>query len=122
TTSTEKHKSISRFKKHFGTILEKQINLLGCQNHIKRLISILREKRDKFDNIFTEYEKFSCSIGVEIKVPRIVLKQTKRANYFTEDPKEYYKLSLFLPCVDSLISSLSIRFSEENSSIFNLFH
>ncbi|XP_071577285.1 52 kDa repressor of the inhibitor of the protein kinase-like [Temnothorax nylanderi] len=169
---SKKHKSIDLFKKHFGTILEKlleisegstsgkqkanclycvatspifllclfiiskyseilgpisvllqnkQINLLECQNHIKRLISILHKERNEFNSIFIECEKFSRSIGVEIKIPRIVSRQTKRANYSIEDPKEYYKLSLFLPYIDSLISSLSIRFSEENSSIFNLF-
>lgn len=110
---TEKHKSIRLFKKHFGTILEKlleisegstngkqkanclycaatspifllclfiiskyseilepisvllqnkQINLLECQNHIKRLISILHEERDEFDSIFTECEKFGCLV------------------------------------------------------------
>lgn len=48
-------------------------------------------------------------------------KQSKRANYSTEDSKEYYKLSLFLPYIDSFISSLNIRFSKENSSIFNPF-
>ncbi|CAL1681229.1 unnamed protein product [Lasius platythorax] len=37
------------------------------------------------------------------------------------NPKEYFKLSLFLPYIDSLVSSLTIRFSEENKCIFNLF-
>jgi len=116
---------ISKYSEILGPISaqlqNKQINLLECQNHIKRLISILYKERNEFDSIFTECEKFSCSIDVELKIPRIVSKQSKRANYSTEDPKEYYKLSLFLPYIDSLISFLNIRFSEENSSIFNLF-
>lgn len=97
-----------------------QLNLLDCQNHIRRLISVLEDERDKFGNIFTEYESFSRSIGTDIIIPRIVSKQTKRANY-TNIPKEYFKLSLFLPYIDSLINSLTIRLSEENKCIFNLF-
>lgn len=53
-------------------------------------------------------------------MPRTVARQTKRANYPT-DPKEYYKLSLFLPYIDSIINSLNIRFSEKNTNIFNYF-
>lgn len=99
----------------------KQINLLDCQDHIKRLISVLQNERDQFGNIFTECESFSRSIGIDITIPRIVSKQIKRANYTTDDPEEYFKLSLFLPYIDSLVSSLTIIFSEENKCIFNLF-
>lgn len=99
----------------------KQINLLDCQNHIRRLISVLQDERDQFGNIYTECENFSQSIGIDITIPRIVSKQSKRANYTTDDAEEYFKFSLFLPYIDSLISSLTIRFSEENKCIFNLF-
>lgn len=97
------------------------INLLECQNHIKRLISIFNEEREKFDDIFLECENFSEAIDVELQIPRLAGKQTKRANYPTSDPKQYYKQSIFLPYIDSLISSLNIRFSEENTAIFNYF-
>jgi len=99
----------------------KQINLIECQNHIKTLIALLNDEREKFDRIFTECQDFCNNIGVEISIPRIAGRQTKRANYETRDPKEYYKLSIFLPYIDSLISSLNVRFSEENTTIFNLF-
>lgn len=36
----------------------KQINLLDCQDHVRRLISVLQDERDQFD-IFTECESFS---------------------------------------------------------------
>jgi len=73
----------------------KQFNLLECQKNIKTLISLLQDEREKFDEIFTECQNFSGEIGVEISVPRIVQRQSKRANYLISDPKEYYKLSLF---------------------------
>jgi len=89
--------------------------------YIKQLISLLDDERNEFDHIFIECQKFSCTIGVEIEIQRTIAKQTKRTNYPTKDPKEYYKLSLSLPYIDSLISYLNIRFSEENTSIFNYF-
>lgn len=97
----------------------KQINLLECQNQIKHLISILHKERNEFDSIFTECEKFGCSICIEIKIPRIVSKSTKKANYATEDPKEYYKLSLFLPYIDSLICRNRSPTIRRSSSLFN---
>ena len=39
-------------------------------------------------------QKFSA-IGIEIQIPQIVVKQIKRVNYSTENPKEYYKLAYF---------------------------
>jgi hypothetical protein len=99
----------------------KQVNLSDCHNHIKILTSTLNDERNKFDPIFAECRNFSQTIGIDIVIPRTAARQTKRANYSSSDPKEYYKLSLFLPYIDSLISSLNIRFSEENTHIFNLF-
>ncbi|XP_070158028.1 zinc finger MYM-type protein 1-like [Polyergus mexicanus] len=135
---TEKHKTIGLFKRHLKVILEQLHEILeettsGKQKafclysaatkpgHIKRLIFVLQDERDQFGNIFTECESFSRSIGIDITIPRIVSKQIKRVNYTTEDPEEYFKLSLFLPYIHSLVSSLTIRFSEENKCIFNIF-
>lgn len=47
---------------------KKEINLLECQNHIKHLISVFQDDRDRnsFDFIFDECQKFCNEIGVEI--------------------------------------------------------
>lgn len=98
-----------------------QINLIDCQKNIKTLISLLNDEREEFDSIFKECEDFCHTIDVEINIPRTTARQGHRSNYPTKDPKEYYKLSLFLPYIDSLISSLNIRFSDENTNIFKYF-
>lgn len=99
----------------------KQINLLECQNHIRRLISIFHEEREKFSELYQNAYRFCEDYGIDLSIPRIVGRQSQRANYPTTDPEEYYKLSIFLPYIDSIVSSLQIRFSEENTRVFNLF-
>jgi hypothetical protein len=60
-------------------------------------------------------------INVELSIPRHAKKQTLRANHPNDSINEYYKRSIFIPYVDSLISSLHSRFSDEHKETFSLF-
>jgi len=59
-------------------------------------------------------------IGAEIKIPRITSKQKNRSNYETDSVEHYYRLSIFILYLDSLISSLSRRFSSTNKIVFSI--
>ncbi|CAI6363381.1 unnamed protein product [Macrosiphum euphorbiae] len=59
-------------------------------------------------------------IGAEIKIPRITSEQKNRINYETDSAEHYYRLSIFIPYLDSLISSLSQRFSSINTIAFSI--
>ena len=48
--------------------------------------------------------------GEEIAVPRMVVRQTCRDNTPAGDATEHYRLSLFLPFLDFLVSDLETRF------------
>ena len=54
-----------------------------------------------FTQIFQEASKFSkMYFDTEIKIPRITNKQNYRNNYSSNSPEVYYKISVFLPCLD----------------------
>ena len=53
-------------------------------------------------------------------LPRQCSKQRNRSNFCNTAMEEYYRLSIFIPYLDSLISSLQIRFSPENRFTFSL--
>jgi len=58
--------------------------------------------------------------GAEIKIPRITSKQKNISNYETDSAEPYYRLSTFIPYLDSLISFLSRRFSSTNKKAFSI--
>nr|CAI5823198.1 unnamed protein product [Callosobruchus analis] len=59
-------------------------------------------------------------LNIEISVPRLAHKQTHRSNPPSDNDNEYWRRSLIIPYIDSLISSLNIRFSQENTPAFAL--
>ncbi|KAF0726369.1 protein FAM200B-like [Aphis craccivora] len=45
---------------------------------------------------------------------------TKRANPPTENPEDYFRIVLFIPFLDDLITDFEYRFDEKSVSVFNL--
>ncbi|KAF2905251.1 hypothetical protein ILUMI_00925, partial [Ignelater luminosus] len=59
--------------------------------------------------------------NTEIKTPCLANSQKNWSNLPNDLPESYYRRSVFLPYLDSLISSLNEKFSEENESAYLLF-
>lgn len=101
------------------------IDQYAVHGHVSSLINIFKGHRNnadsEFHNLMTKVKEVAEQIGVEIKVPRTTSKQVYRANHSSVNPEDYYRQSLFIPYLDSLISSLSDRFSDTNKSSFSLF-
>ncbi|KAF0755562.1 zinc finger MYM-type protein 1-like, partial [Aphis craccivora] len=102
----------------------KSVDLYSVQNHIQDLLTIFNNNREQsdivFNNIFNNSVFVAEKIGVEIKIPRTTCKQKNRSNYETNSAEHYYRLSIFIPYLDSLISSLSRRFSSTNKIAFSI--
>jgi hypothetical protein len=60
-----------------------------------------------------DIKQYADDVGIEFVVPRITSKQTLRSNYPTNNPIDYYRMSVFLPYLDSLISSLTLQFQKK---------
>ncbi|XP_050065772.1 zinc finger MYM-type protein 1-like [Aphis gossypii] len=60
-------------------------------------------------------------LDIDVKVPRLSKKQTNRANHPAKTTEEYYRVSVYIPLLDSVIEDLKLRFlSKENKLLLNL--
>uniref|UniRef100_A0A2S2PJW3 Uncharacterized protein n=1 Tax=Schizaphis graminum TaxID=13262 RepID=A0A2S2PJW3_SCHGA len=81
----------------------------------------LRNQSDRhFNNIFETIKKTTNDLDIEIKIPRLSNKQKNRSNHNVTTPEQYYRVSLFLPYLDSLINSLESRFTQSNEISFKI--
>ncbi|KAL5239215.1 hypothetical protein ACI65C_006625 [Semiaphis heraclei] len=65
-------------------------------------------------------QAISSKFNVEPSIPRIVGIQRHRHNYSTNSPDAYYRISLFIPYLDELNSSLVNRFSKHKKTLVSL--
>ncbi|XP_050515812.1 uncharacterized protein LOC126890699 [Diabrotica virgifera virgifera] len=100
------------------------VNLLSVKKHIGKLLEIFQNDRNHCEVIFSEIFKAvvesSKDLNIEIVIPRLVGRQTHRANVNGKSAEEYFRISIFNPYLDSLISSLKSRFSEDSNIAFSL--
>ncbi|XP_050541762.1 zinc finger MYM-type protein 1-like isoform X2 [Daktulosphaira vitifoliae] len=103
---------------------KKCLDLHEAANIMKDTLSILSECRKNVSTDFKEIYKLSEDLAkkqnIDLKIPRYSIKQTKRANYSTNNTEEYYKLTVFIPLLDNVINDLKSRFSHKTLSCFNL--
>ncbi|XP_049800008.1 uncharacterized protein LOC126235328 [Schistocerca nitens] len=104
------------------------INLLEASEHIQGIVKILLDDREnaeaKFEMIMKSAESNYSALGIDvtgIRQPRVVAQQIHRSNHPSVSVTEYYRKSLFIPYLDSLVQSLQERFSEENKESFEIF-
>lgn len=104
------------------------INLLEVSEHIQEILKMLMDDREnaetEFETIMKSAESNYSALGIDvtgIRQPRVVARQMHRSNHPSVSLTEYYRKSLFIPYLDSLVQSLQERFSEENKTSFEIF-
>lgn len=121
-------KIISRYSAQLEPVTNKLqgvcINLLSVKDHINQLMTVFLNDRENSDGIFStifkEVEEIAQLSDIEIKMPRITGRQTQRSNILATSAEQYFRLNIFIPYLDSLITSLKSRFSENSSTGFSL--
>lgn len=48
-------------------------------------------------------EQYADDVGIKFVIPKISSKQTLKSNYPTNNPIEYYRISAYIPYLDSLL-------------------
>ena len=76
----------------------------------EQLSDIRSNQVNEFQEIFKKCETMANLSNVAITVPRIVQRQTLRANFDHYIPEKYYRRSIFIPFVDCLLQQLHDRF------------
>lgn len=98
----------------------KSLDLFNCSKHVKRIKSVIADHRQNADILIKELLEEAESIGFDLSPPRTATRQHYRSNHPSENSMDYWKRSLLIPYLDSLISSLEERFSDDNSPAFSL--
>ena len=74
----------------------------------------------KFAVIFEKAQKICEELDVEFNRPRLVTRQAYRSNQPSENVEEFFRISIFIPYLESVISSLRNRFSSTHKKAFSL--
>jgi len=115
----------------YSAILEPVTNILQgvsmelykVREHVGELLKMLEDNRTNaneiFDLLFTDAKSIADDFEITITCPRITGKQSHRNNYSSKD---YYRVYIFLPYLDSIIQCIKERFEKSNSVAFSLQH
>ena len=74
----------------------------------------------EFKKIYSQAQRMAEKIAVEEKFPRIIKRQQHRGNQPATTPEDYYRQSLAIPFLDTLISEMKSRFSPLSSKAVKL--
>lgn len=107
-----------------NALQSKSLDIFQCAAHIRKILAVINDHRKNADNIIddilNEARKVAEEFGVELCLPRITGRQQHRSNHPYSNFSDYWKRSLLIPYLDSLISSLDERFAEDNLPAFAL--
>ena len=70
---------------------------------------------------FLATKNVADEIGIDLKPPLQAQRQINRANPQAQDPEQYFKVTVYIPYLDSLVSSLETKFSEETNQAIVFF-
>ncbi|CAH1108909.1 unnamed protein product [Psylliodes chrysocephalus] len=95
----------------------------GASTAVSNTMSTINEKRknceQNFDKIYKEATEVATGLDIEIKLPRLAGRQTKRENY-PEGKDEYYRRSIYIPLFDNVSNDLSSRLRFSSLDCFGL--
>ena len=101
------------------------VDMLCVKQHVHKLLLLFDNHRKNAEKYFAEgiYAPSLTTaeeIGVTVSLPRQCDRQVHRAN-IGGTTEEYYRRSIYVPYMDSLIQSLKSRFSETNTPAFTVY-
>jgi hypothetical protein len=95
-----------------------------AQSLILSALTVLTNQRNEndFKDIFKKSEDMANKFNIEVNISRIANKQRNCLNISSESntPESYYRISVYYPYLDSLLSEIKYRFETKNTNILNL--
>jgi len=118
----------AKFEPVCNLLQQVNINLKTANNHITKLVDILQLYRNdsstEFAVLFAKSKEIAEELDVEIRPPRVAARQSQknrqRSNHPSTNHEEFFRISFFVPYLDSIISSLKDRFSKIHNQSFSL--
>lgn len=100
------------------------IDLKNASEIVQCTITVLQSNRtnciSEFAKLYSEVQQLASGLDIDLKIPRINKKQTHRENYNSQSIDEYYRISMFIPLLDSIIEDLKRRFTLPSMEAYNL--
>lgn len=99
-------------------------DLSSALKNIKNVINVfdnIRKNPDvTFVPLFDSATKKTQMFGEDLKIPRLCGRQIQRNNIAVGEPKEWFKVAIFLPFLDHIMCELQSRFSDRFVKIIAL--
>ncbi|ERL95321.1 hypothetical protein D910_12587 [Dendroctonus ponderosae] len=112
------------FEKELGVSIVLQtssIDLKRATDAITDTMSVLRTKREKVDPVFRQLFEEAKQVAEQTLCPRIVSRQTHRANnQLAQSAEKYFRRAVYIPLLDSVINDLEDRLSPDVLNLFQL--
>jgi len=81
-----------------------------AKDTVKELQSTRSNAESEFHTIFENALNLANRLDINISIPRITGRQTKRVNIETNSPQSYFPVAFFIPYLDTFIDQLNSRF------------
>lgn len=106
--------------KHLQTKNIDLIDAIENADSVRCIIESIRKNAEsEFKSIFDEVKTKCDALNIEISLPRRTNVQKNRCNVQETSPEDYYRISLFIPFVDSFINELNERFLSHKTMLKN---
>ena len=83
-----------------------------------RTVIISKRTNEDFEKIFERARIVAQSVDCSLEIPRQVARQQHRANAPATTPCEYWRISLFFPFIDHLMTQFDERFPESSRNMY----
>ena len=83
-----------------------------------RTVIISKRTNEDFEKIFERARIVAQSVDCSLEIPRQVARQQHRANAPATTPCEYWRINLFFPFIDHLMTQFDERFPESSRNMY----
>jgi len=109
-----------------NTLQLKSLDIVKANQHIQTILKMLRDHRKNAENVTADVLKEAGDIAmhfnIDITTSCIAGRQKNKSNPPAKNPFKFWRRSIIIPYLDSIISSLELRFSADKSFAFSLTH
>lgn len=84
---------------------------------MRKFLKSIRRDADNYFKIIFDDDKHASKIDIDIKIPRVCIKQNERARIVVINLEDYYKINIFILFLDQIISELRTRFDEDSKRL-----
>lgn len=103
---------------------KKTLDFKAANELVDDLLTVLKTERENvteaFHGMFEKVSVTAAELDIDIVLPRRVGRQVHRDNHPSDSPEEYFRVSIFIPMLDHIISDIESRFKKETRDALEL--